>query len=175
MERVTQFPNTGPVSMPTVNHELNRIVGLVQQLNHEVEELSEEIGYTDERALDAVATALNDGAGIEITYDDANDEIHIASTIDAEYIRDTVAAQLVSGVGIELVEDDVANTLTINTTGGGGGARHDDTQQDRERVSADLKRCYDNWEPSTHMSRSSWNATCKRMIARGRLGGMGPR
>jgi hypothetical protein len=32
-----------------------------------------------------------------------------------------------------------------------------------------LERCYGNWDPTTHMSRATWNATCRRLIANGRL------
>lgn len=121
VERVTQFPNTGPVSMPTVNHELNRIVGLTQQISKEVDDLSEEIGYSDERARDALAAALTGGTNITINVDDGNDLITVDCDISDEYVRDLVGETIIAGAGIELTVDDVANTITVAQTFGEGG------------------------------------------------------
>lgn len=38
-----------------------------------------------------------------------------------EYIQDIVAATLVAGTNITITYNDVANTITIDSSGGGGG------------------------------------------------------
>lgn len=50
-------------------------------------------------------------------------------------------------------------------SGGSSGA------QGRERNSAgSLAECYGNWDPSTRMSRETWEQTCRRLDAGGRIG-----
>ena len=83
--------------------------------------------FTDERAQDAIGTILADSADIEFTYDDATPEItaelsaamhaEIDSKLDYTALKDT----LVAGTNITLTEDDIAETITIESTGGGGG------------------------------------------------------
>lgn len=43
------------------------------------------------------------------------------SALTAEDVRDTIAAALRSGTNVTVVNDDAADTITINSTGGGGG------------------------------------------------------
>lgn len=33
-----------------------------------------------------------------------------------------------------------------------------------------IEQCYRNWDPSTRMSRASWNSTCRRLAVNGRVG-----
>lgn len=128
LERVTQFPNTGAVAMPIVNHELNRIVGMIQQLSADVGALIIGSTYNDEAARDAIAAALVDGAGIDIVADDAGNTITVNNTIDAEFIRDTIAACLVQGAGINVTVNDAANTITITNVGTGSGVTAEDVR-----------------------------------------------
>lgn len=81
--------------------------------------------YTDELAQDAVGNIITAGAGITVNYTDATPEINIASSITQytdEMARDAIGAALVAGTDIDIVVDDTANTITINSTAGGGGA-----------------------------------------------------
>ena len=75
--------------------------------------------FTDERARDAVGAALVEGAGINITVDDAGDTITIASTITQytdEMARDILGTALVAGTGISITPNDGADTITIAST-----------------------------------------------------------
>jgi hypothetical protein len=121
IERVTQFPVTGPVGMPTVNHELNRIVGMIQQVDYILGQLILTLNYGDENVLDVMGIALVGGPGILVQPNDAANTITITASMDSESVRDLVGATLVAGAGIEIVVNDAGNIVTIQSTGGGGG------------------------------------------------------
>jgi hypothetical protein len=78
-------------------------------------------GITIEEAVDAVAAALREGAGIDIVYSDVGNTITITSTaaapgLDTEGVIDAVAASLTEGEGVDVVYNDVEGTITLNTT-----------------------------------------------------------
>ena len=80
----------------------------------------------DEAIQDLVASLLQAGANISLTYNDAANTLTIAVTGITSYpgdeaIQDMIASFLVAGTGITFTYDDTANTLTIAATGGGGG------------------------------------------------------
>lgn len=126
LERVTQFPNTGAVSMVVVNDELNRIVGMIQQLSADVATATAALGYSNEQAIDAIGQALVEGAGIDLTVDDPNNQITVASTITDAYIRSIISSALVEGTGIDIVTS--GNNIIINNVGTGSGVTAEDVR-----------------------------------------------
>lgn len=77
----------------------------------------------DEYIQDMIATFLQAGANITLTYNDAANTLTIAvsgltSYPGDEYIQDMLSTFLVAGTGMTLTYDDVANTLTLTSTGG---------------------------------------------------------
>lgn len=75
--------------------------------------------YTAERARDDVGAALVEGAGIDITIDDAGNTITIASTVSQytdEMARDALGTALTQGTGITITVNDAGDTITIATT-----------------------------------------------------------
>lgn len=74
--------------------------------------------YTDEAAVDAVATALVQGSNITITYDDPNNTITISGQAGYtdEEARDALANALVAGTNVSIVVDDAGDTITISST-----------------------------------------------------------
>lgn len=112
--------------------------------------------YTDERAQDAVAAAIAAGAqtGLAVTYNDgantfdfATDDIYLA-----EMIRDMLATSLVAGTNMTITPNDIANTLTLDASGG-GGALDDLTDVDTTGVADGDTLIYDlgttTWVPGT--------------------------
>lgn len=76
-------------------------------------------GYTDEQVRDVIGTALVEGAGIDITVNDAGDTITVASTITQytdENARDAIGAAIVEGAGIDVTVNDAGDTITIAST-----------------------------------------------------------
>lgn len=72
--------------------------------------------YTDEKARDAIGTALTAGSGISVSVDDPGDTITIASTITQytdEMARDALGAALTAGAGITITPNDGADTIAI--------------------------------------------------------------
>jgi hypothetical protein len=79
----------------------------------------------DEAIQDMIASFLQAGANINLSYNDAANTLTIAVTGLTSYpgdeaIQDMLASFLVAGTGISLTYNDAANTLTIEATSGGG-------------------------------------------------------
>lgn len=75
--------------------------------------------FTSERVDDRINALLQEGAGIDLTYDDNLNTLTIASTITQytnEMVDDQVAALIQNGTGITWAYSDVANTLTPTVT-----------------------------------------------------------
>ena len=99
-------------------------------------ELQNEIGsggggsVDPEDIVDLIASVLVEGAGIDISYNDAANTITFSATggggVDAEAAVDAVAAALVEGTGVDIIYNDALNTITISSTGAGGGASTED-------------------------------------------------
>lgn len=82
-------------------------------------------GDIDERARDALGTALVAGANITITPNDGADTITIAASGGATYtdeqVRDVMGTALVAGANVTITPNDGSDTITIAASGGGGG------------------------------------------------------
>jgi len=69
---------------------------------------------TEEEAQDAVNALLSGGDKVQLTYDDANDELTIdTSALDAEEVRDEVGTLLVGGNALTVTIDDAADSVTL--------------------------------------------------------------
>lgn len=115
-ERASQFPNAGPLARATLNHELNRVVGLIQDVSQNVERAA----LMDRAEVIDLLEEVLSGAG-SVTISRADDVITITGTMLEETVRDTVAAFLVAGVGIQLSHNDAGDQLTIVNNSGSGG------------------------------------------------------
>ena len=76
-------------------------------------------GITSEDAVDAVAAALVEGAGIDIVYNDAANTITVTATaggggLDTEGAVDAVAAALVAGQNVDITYNDAAGTIIVD-------------------------------------------------------------
>ena len=72
----------------------------------------------DTASLHAVATS---GSYVDLT-----NKPTIPAAYTDEQVRDVVGATLVPGTGVTITVDDVADTITIASTGGGGGSQPED-------------------------------------------------
>lgn len=71
--------------------------------------------FTNERVDDRIADLLVEGAGIDLTYDDAAGSLTIASTITQytnEMAQDAVGSILTDSATVDFTYDDAANTIT---------------------------------------------------------------
>ena len=92
--------------------------GGTTSLDYRVRQLETNPTYTNEEAVDAVASALAAGthSNITINYNDAGNSISIsaAAGYTNEEAVDAVAAALTQSSGISIVYNDSANTITIS-------------------------------------------------------------
>ena len=92
--------------------------GGTTSLDYRVKQLETNPTYTNEEAVDAVASALAAGthSNITINYNDAGNSISIsaAAGYTNEEAVDAVAAALTQSSGISIVYNDSANTITIS-------------------------------------------------------------
>lgn len=119
IERQTQFPSSGPLAIASLNDELNRIVGLIQQINYHLADIGEGITYSDEDAQAAVLSYLQAGNGMTLAV--VGGKLQVTATMNNEAVQDLIASTLVMGTGLEATYNDVAGTLTIASTSGGAG------------------------------------------------------
>ncbi len=78
--------------------------------------------YTDEQVRDVVGATLVEGAGIDLTVNDAGNTITVASTVTQytdEQVRDVIGTALVAGTNVTLTVNDAGDTITVDSTGGG--------------------------------------------------------
>jgi hypothetical protein len=86
-------------------------------------------GLSEEDVEDIVASLIQAGAGISVTYNDDGNIVTIANTapggaeggaLTTEDVQDIVAAFIHAGTGVTVTYDDTGNILTIDAAGGGG-------------------------------------------------------
>lgn len=86
------------------------------------------------------ALAIADTAGLQTAIDGKAASVHTHATTDitnlTEAVQDIVAAFVVAGTGVTVTYDDVANTYTINASGGGTGTT--DAEIVRDTIGAAL-------------------------------------
>lgn len=152
----------------------------LDRANHTGTQTAATISDFNEAAQDAVGGILTDSATLDFTYDDGlntisaavldspllggqNSAYHLdrtnhtgtqtAATISdfSEAVDDRVAALLVAGTNVTLTYNDVANTLTIDSTGGGGSYTDEEAQDAVGTILTDtatLNFTYDDATPA---------------------------
>lgn len=82
------------------------------------------VAYTDEMAQDTVASMLQAGAGISLSYSDLTNTLTVANTVAAytdEQVRDVMGVCLRAGANVTLTVNDAGDSITIDAAGGAGG------------------------------------------------------
>lgn len=74
-------------------------------------------GLTEEQIQDMLATFLQAGANVSLTYNDVGNQLTVSATVPNETIDDRVAALISAGANISVVYNDAGNVLTISATG----------------------------------------------------------
>ena len=135
-DRVSSLIQNGTGISWTYDDNANTLTPAISLSSFSTTDLSEgtNLYYTDEKVDDRVSSLIQNGTGITWTYSDVGNTLTPAislssfSTTDLsegtnlyytdEKVDDRVSSLLVAGTGISLTYADVANTLTVDWTGG---------------------------------------------------------
>jgi hypothetical protein len=113
---------TGDLTGDVTGNLTGNVTGTVSSLSglttDDLTEGSSNLYITDERVDDRVAALLVDSAtsGIDISYDDTNNQLTISSDLSevVEALQDNVQGLFAGGTGITTAYDDASNSLTLS-------------------------------------------------------------
>lgn len=101
--------------------------------------MASQVTNLTETTQDMLATFLQAGSGVTLTYNDSLNTLTIDATTPNEVIDDRVASLLQAGSGITLTYNDPSNTLTISATGTGYSTVQDDGTPYTQRTALNFK------------------------------------